>query len=185
METSASFEARSAPSSYPTCGRSVQTSAAIALVPMLSPIRFKAGLSTEANSNAIVHQYPPPRVHLVLVSEVQIPPAPASSPEWYGQGSGESAGFEAALLMAVGIARFSPIRGGFGITGGGGGYCHATFRLKEGRVAEVRYSGETNATLAPDAYCAPIVSGCLNQPERADTSPSITPQATPRADRPH
>jgi hypothetical protein len=80
-----------------------------------------------------------------------------------------------------------PFLGGFSVAGGGGGYCHAIFRVKEGRVAEVRYSGETNATLAPDAYCAPIVRGCVQQPERVDTSPSITPQATPQAanDTPH
>jgi hypothetical protein len=48
-----------------------------------------------------------------------------------------------------------------GVTLGGGGYCHAIFRVKDGRVAEVRYSGETNASLAPDAYCAPIVRGCV------------------------
>lgn len=54
--------------------------------------------------------------------------------------------------------------GAFNLAGGGGGYCHAIFRVKDGRLAEVRYSGETNATLAPDAYCAPIVRGCVQQP---------------------
>lgn len=86
---------------------------------------------------------------------------------------------------STGLTFGVPFLADIGVTGGGGGYCHATFRLKEGRVTEVRYSGETNATLAPDAYCAPIISGCLNQPERGDTLPSVTPQATPRADGPH
>jgi hypothetical protein len=52
------------------------------------------------------------------------------------------------------------------VTLSGGGYCHATFKVKDGRVAEVHYSGETNATLAPDAYCAPIARGCVHQSER-------------------
>jgi hypothetical protein len=86
-----------------------------------------------------------------------------------------------------GLSLGLPFMGGFGITGGGGGYCHATFRVKEGRVAEVRYSGETDATFAPEAYCAPIVNGCVNQPERADTSPSRTSQPTSQSatDIPH
>jgi hypothetical protein len=37
------------------------------------------------------------------------------------------------------------------MTIGGGGYCHAIFRVREGRVAEVRYTGETNAMPAPNA----------------------------------
>src|SRR5215472_12205869 len=36
-----------------------------------------------------------------------------------------------------------------GMTVGGGGYCHAIFRVQEGSVAEVRYSGESDAMLAP------------------------------------
>ncbi len=52
-----------------------------------------------------------------------------------------------------------PVVGGVGF--GNGGYCHATFRLDRGRVTRVLYSGEKNQTLAPDAYCAPIVRTCL------------------------
>ena len=68
-----------------------------------------------------------------------------------------------------------------GMTIGGGGYCHAIFRVREGRVAEVRYTGETNAVLAPYAYCAPIVRGCVDKVQEVDASPSITPEVTPRA----
>lgn len=50
----------------------------------------------------------------------------------------------------------------------GGGYCHATFRVKDGHVVEVHYSGETNATLAPEAYCAPIVRDCVQQSARSE-----------------
>jgi hypothetical protein len=53
-----------------------------------------------------------------------------------------------------------PLVGGIGLSYGG--YCHATFRLDGGRVTRILYSGEKNATAAPDAYCAPIVRTCLN-----------------------
>jgi hypothetical protein len=52
-----------------------------------------------------------------------------------------------------------PLIGGLGFSNGG--YCHATFRIDNGRVTQLLYSGEKNATLAPDAYCAPIVRTCL------------------------
>jgi hypothetical protein len=52
-----------------------------------------------------------------------------------------------------------PVIGGFSF--GNGGYCHATFQLKDGHVTQILYSGEKNATLAPDAYCAPIMRTCL------------------------
>jgi len=52
-----------------------------------------------------------------------------------------------------------PLVGGIGFSNGA--YCHATFRVDAGRVTHVLYSGEKNATLAPDAYCAPISRTCL------------------------
>jgi hypothetical protein len=52
---------------------------------------------------------------------------------------------------SAGVSLGLPFLAGFGITGGGGGYCHATFTVKEGRVAGVQYSGETNAT-APTGH---------------------------------
>jgi hypothetical protein len=52
-----------------------------------------------------------------------------------------------------------PLVGGIGLTNGA--YCHATFQLKDGHVTQLLYSGEKNATLAPDAYCAPILRTCL------------------------
>ena len=51
-----------------------------------------------------------------------------------------------------------PIIGGLGVSHGGN--CKATFRLEDGRVARVIYSGEKSALLAPDAYCASIVRTC-------------------------
>jgi hypothetical protein len=52
-----------------------------------------------------------------------------------------------------------PVVGGLGFTNGA--YCHATFQVKDGRVAQILYSGEKNATGAPDAYCAPILRTCM------------------------
>jgi hypothetical protein len=53
-----------------------------------------------------------------------------------------------------------PVVGGLGMSNGA--YCHATFRLDNGHVTRLLYSGEKNATLAPDAYCAPIMRTCLD-----------------------
>ncbi len=53
-----------------------------------------------------------------------------------------------------------PLVGGIGFSNGA--YCHATFRIDNNRVTRVLYSGEKNATLAPDAYCASIMRTCLN-----------------------
>jgi hypothetical protein len=49
-----------------------------------------------------------------------------------------------------------------GISFANGGYCHATFDVTNGLVTRILYSGEKNATGAPDAYCAPIVRTCMN-----------------------
>jgi len=53
------------------------------------------------------------------------------------------------------------IGGGFSLSGGG--YCHLTARVENGTTTMIRYSGETSATFAPDAYCAPIVRSCLER----------------------
>ncbi|HTW73150.1 MAG TPA: hypothetical protein VME47_24955 [Acetobacteraceae bacterium] len=52
-----------------------------------------------------------------------------------------------------------PIVGGMSFSNGG--YCHATFKVTNGHVTQILYSGEKNATGAPDAYCAPIVRTCM------------------------
>ena len=72
-----------------------------------------------------------------------------------------------------------PMLGGVSLTGGGGGYCHATAKLVGGRVAEVRYTGETDAPLAHDAYCAPIVRSCVRHPEQRTSTAAPPPQAAP------
>lgn len=75
-----------------------------------------------------------------------------------------------------------PIIGG-GVSVSGSGYCHATFRLDDDRVTRVRYSGETDATFASDAFCAPIVRECMANPEPRTPklgwigTSSVTPEA--------
>lgn len=56
-----------------------------------------------------------------------------------------------------------PVIGGFSINNGG--YCHVTVRLDAGVVTHVIYSGEKNATLAPNAYCVPILRSCIAELE--------------------
>lgn len=72
-----------------------------------------------------------------------------------------------------------PIVGGLGFSNGG--YCHATFRVDGGRVSRITYSGEKNGTLAPNAYCAPILRSCvawLADHPAARTVPASTADAT-------
>jgi hypothetical protein len=71
-----------------------------------------------------------------------------------------------------------PIVGGIGMSNGA--YCHATFRLDQSHVTNILYSGEKNATLAPDAYCAPIIRTCLgyldsHPPATATPAPASAP----------
>jgi hypothetical protein len=73
-----------------------------------------------------------------------------------------------------------PVVGGVGL--GNGGYCHATFRLESGVVTRVLYSGEKNATFAPDAYCAPIMRTCLGYLDKNPAAgPVVSPSAAPPA----
>ncbi len=55
---------------------------------------------------------------------------------------------------------------------------HATFLVKNGRVTQILYSGEKNATFAPDAYCAPIMRTCIANLQQ--TQPAMT-QLAPSA----
>jgi hypothetical protein len=72
-----------------------------------------------------------------------------------------------------------PAVGGMGFSNGG--YCHATFQLKDGHVTQILYSGEKNATFAPDAYCAPILRTCMAQIEQTPPAKgaALRPDASP------
>jgi hypothetical protein len=71
-----------------------------------------------------------------------------------------------------------PLIGGFSVSNGA--YCHATFQLRNGHVTQILYSGEKNATLAPDAYCAPIMRTCLAHLQQTPPAASL-PAASPPA----
>jgi hypothetical protein len=77
-----------------------------------------------------------------------------------------------------------PIVGGLGMSNGG--YCHATVRVDNGLVTQVLYSGEKNQTLAPNAYCAPIIRTCMawldahpQARSRTNADPHYMPTNTP------
>jgi hypothetical protein len=61
-----------------------------------------------------------------------------------------------------------PVVGGLGFSNGGN--CHATFDLKDGHVTQILYSGEKNAFVAPDAFCAPILRTCLDHLDQQATA---------------
>jgi hypothetical protein len=54
-----------------------------------------------------------------------------------------------------------PIVGGVSFSGGG--YCHTTFKVTDGRVAQVHYTGDNDETLGTHGVCAPIIRGCVPQ----------------------
>ncbi len=62
-----------------------------------------------------------------------------------------------------------PLIGGIGESYGG--YCHTIVRIDQGVVDSVRYTGETSAFVAPDAYCAPTVRGCVGDPPKPLSPP--------------
>ena len=97
------------------------------------------------------------RTRFLGMSEVDLE-ACLGSPEQHSSFPGtDILTYEAASSSSLGFS--PPIIGGFSVNNGG--YCHVTFRVDDGRVSHVIYSGEKNATLAPDAYCAPIMRTCL------------------------
>lgn len=65
-------------------------------------------------------------------------------------GDSEILTYYATSTSNGGVTLGLPLLGGLSLAGGGS--CHATFKLDNGRVTEVRYTGETNATFAPNAY---------------------------------
>jgi hypothetical protein len=56
-----------------------------------------------------------------------------------------------------------PLVGGFNLAGSGS-YCHALFRVAEGRVIGLNYTGDNDDRGGENGVCAPIVRGCLRQP---------------------
>jgi hypothetical protein len=53
-----------------------------------------------------------------------------------------------------------PLLGGFKLAGSGS-YCHAIFRIVDGRVAGLHFTGDNDDALGEEGVCAPIVRGCV------------------------
>lgn len=77
-------------------------------------------------------------------------------------GSTEVLTYVASSSSSGGFSLTLPIIGGFNLSGGG--YCHANFRIDNGLVTSLRYTGEKDTTLGSDSYCAPIVRSCVQHP---------------------
>lgn len=57
-----------------------------------------------------------------------------------------------------------PVVGGVTF-GGNGPFCTASFRVIDNKVTDVHYSGDNDKTFGDDGICAPIIRGCMRQPE--------------------
>ena len=80
----------------------------------------------------------------------------------------------------VGGMQVSPplLGGGFKFAGSGS-YCHAIFRLVDGRVATVTYTGDDDDFEGKDGVCAPIVRGCVRA--LADQTAAVQEPSSPAA----
>jgi hypothetical protein len=74
----------------------------------------------------------------------------------YEQTNGNVGGFNMTL----------PMVGGFRMAGSGA-YCNALFRVAQGRVIGLNYTGDNDDLAGQDGVCAPIVRGCLRYPDPA------------------
>ena len=103
------------------------------------------------------HQAELARSRLVGLSEVDLESCIGAPDQHASFGSTDVLTYYASSTNSINWT--VPIVGGLGVNNGG--YCHATFQVVDGRVIRVLYSGEKNALLAPDAFCAPIIRTCL------------------------
>jgi hypothetical protein len=121
------------------------------------------------HDSMVAHEAPQ---QLIGMSEVNLQACLGSPDQHSTFGSTDILTYDTTSTSSINYA--IPVVGGFGFSNGG--YCHATFRVDNGRVTQLLYSGEKNATLAPDAYCAPILRTCLaylqHHPAGAPTTPA-------------
>src|SRR5262249_9805902 len=68
------------------------------------------------------------------------------------------------LLTSGGITM--PIIGG-GVNFFDSKYCHATFVLKQSRISDLNYAGNSASTLAPLDQCGYIIDACIDRLDRA------------------
>lgn len=84
--------------------------------------------------------------------------------------------YDGSAISSGGFNVTLPVVGGLNFTGGG--YCRLTARIDKGRVTSIRYAGEIDAPLAPEAYCAPLVRSCMDHPPPRPP-PAAPPPVTP------
>ena len=73
----------------------------------------------------------------------------------------------------VGGMEFSvPLLGGGFKLAGSGSYCNAIFRVVDGKVADLTYTGDDDDFVGKEGVCAPIVRGCLRALTEKATAPS-------------
>ena len=77
-----------------------------------------------------------------------------------------------------GVSMSLPMLGGFTL-GGSGSYCTALFRLTDGRVTGVRYTGDNDDAFGREGVCAPIVRGCLRHGGEPDAVLPPVPAPAP------
>jgi hypothetical protein len=116
------------------------------------------------------------RTSLVGLSEVDLESCIGTPDHKDKFGATEILTYNGASTSTGGVSLNLPILGTLNVAGGG--YCHMTVRVDDGRATQIRYSGETDATFGPDAYCAPIVRECLRaiQARSASTATSAAPR---------
>jgi hypothetical protein len=78
----------------------------------------------------------------------------------------EMLSYEQANANVGGFNLTLPMVGGFRMAGSGS-YCHAIFRVAQGRIIGLNYTGDNDDIMGQEGVCAPIVRGCLRYPEPA------------------
>jgi hypothetical protein len=107
------------------------------------------------------------QTRLIGMSEVDLQSCLGSPDQHSTFGNTDILTYYATSTSSTGLS--VPLIGGIGLNYGG--YCHATFQIKNGTVTQILYSGEKNALLAPNAYCAPILATCIHHLESMPASP--------------
>ncbi len=100
--------------------------------------------------------------NLVGMSETDLEACVGSPDNHSTFGSTDILTYNGVATTNGGVNLTLPIIGGISFSGGG--YCHATFRVDNGRVTALRYTGDTNVMFSTDAACAPIVRSCVEHP---------------------
>jgi hypothetical protein len=114
---------------------------------------------------------------LVGLSELDLEACLGAPDQHSTFGSTDILTYVASSTSSNSVSLGLPIVGDINVAGGG--YCHATFRAVNGHIVEVRYTGEKDATLAPNAYCAPIVRSCVQHPENLSPPQPEQPTSAP------